>query len=116
MYDKCAASGSSPAAVKILLQAVLFRADAMYREELGSDAGQNEDDIRLDGSGSCGKDFTDDEQCHRIDREAREHRNIRGGFVKEIPRPPRHVFGGAALLIERRLIRAVTSCAWRSSW
>lgn len=36
LYDKCAAGGDSPAAVRIMLQAVLLRADAMYRQELGS--------------------------------------------------------------------------------
>lgn len=35
LYDKCAAAGDTPAAVKTMLQAVLLRADAMYRQELG---------------------------------------------------------------------------------
>lgn len=39
LYDQCAANGDSPAAVRIMLQAVLLRADAMYRQELGTGAG-----------------------------------------------------------------------------
>lgn len=35
LYDQCAADGDSPAAVKTMLQAVLLRAQAMYRSELG---------------------------------------------------------------------------------
>lgn len=35
LYAKCAADGDRPAAVKTMLQAVLLRADAMYRLELG---------------------------------------------------------------------------------
>ncbi len=36
LYDKCAKDGDRPAAVKIMLQAVLLRTDAMYRSELGT--------------------------------------------------------------------------------
>jgi hypothetical protein len=39
LYEKCNTSGDSPAAVRIMLQAVLLRADAMYRQELGSQVG-----------------------------------------------------------------------------
>ncbi|GDY07394.1 hypothetical protein LBMAG52_08800 [Planctomycetia bacterium] len=35
LYEKCAADGNRPAAVKLMLQAVLLRTDAMYRSELG---------------------------------------------------------------------------------
>jgi hypothetical protein len=38
LYDRCAAGADSPSAVRIMLQAVLLRADAMYRQERGSDA------------------------------------------------------------------------------
>lgn len=34
LYDECAATGDTPGAARIMLQAVLLRADAMYREEL----------------------------------------------------------------------------------
>lgn len=37
LYEKCATDGDRPAAVKTMLQAVLLRADAMYRSEWGSD-------------------------------------------------------------------------------
>lgn len=44
LYEKCANDGDHPAAVKTMLQAVLLRADAMYRSELGAaidgDSGQ----------------------------------------------------------------------------
>lgn len=36
LYDKAVSLGSKPAALKTMLQAVLLRADAMYRGELGS--------------------------------------------------------------------------------
>ncbi len=36
LYEKCAATGDTPGAARIMLQAVLLRADAMYREELTS--------------------------------------------------------------------------------
>ncbi len=36
LYEKCAVDGDRPAAVKTMLQAVLLRADAMYRSELGA--------------------------------------------------------------------------------
>jgi mono/diheme cytochrome c family protein len=36
LYEKCAQDGDQPAAVKTMLQAVLLRADAMYRAELGA--------------------------------------------------------------------------------
>lgn len=36
LYEKCATDGDRPAAVKTMLQAVLLRADAMYRSEWGS--------------------------------------------------------------------------------
>ncbi len=36
LYQKCATAGDRPAAVKTMLQAVLLRADAMYRSELGA--------------------------------------------------------------------------------
>lgn len=36
LYEKCAADGDRPAAVRTMLQAVLLRTDAMYRSELGS--------------------------------------------------------------------------------
>ncbi|MEI8380338.1 MAG: DUF1588 domain-containing protein [Planctomycetota bacterium] len=36
LYEKCATDGDCPAAVKTMLQAVLLRADAMYRSEWGS--------------------------------------------------------------------------------
>jgi hypothetical protein len=36
LYEKCAKDGDRPAAVKTMLQAVLLRADAMYRSELGA--------------------------------------------------------------------------------
>ncbi len=36
LYEKCAADQDRPAAVKTMLQAVLLRADAMYRSELGA--------------------------------------------------------------------------------
>lgn len=39
LYEKCAKDGDRPAAVKTMLQAVLLRADAMYRSELGATAG-----------------------------------------------------------------------------
>lgn len=35
LYEKCAADGDRPAAAKTMLQAVLLRADAMYRLEMG---------------------------------------------------------------------------------
>ncbi|HND56283.1 MAG TPA: DUF1592 domain-containing protein, partial [Pirellulaceae bacterium] len=35
LYEKCAADGDRPAAVRTMLQAVLLRTDAMYRSELG---------------------------------------------------------------------------------
>ncbi len=35
LYEKCAADGDRPAALKTVLQAVLLRAQAMYRAELG---------------------------------------------------------------------------------
>ena len=35
LYDKCAAAGDRPGAAKTMLQAVLLRADAMFRSELG---------------------------------------------------------------------------------
>lgn len=34
LYEKCAATGDTPGAARIMLQAVLLRADAMYRQEL----------------------------------------------------------------------------------
>lgn len=37
LYDRCAVEGDSPAAVRVMLQAVLLRADAMYRQELGAE-------------------------------------------------------------------------------
>ncbi|ADB14997.1 Protein of unknown function DUF1588 [Pirellula staleyi DSM 6068] len=36
LYEKCATDGDRPAAVKTMLQAVLLRADAMYRSEVGA--------------------------------------------------------------------------------
>jgi hypothetical protein len=39
LYEKCATDGDRPAAVKTMLQAVLLRADAMYRSEFGAAAG-----------------------------------------------------------------------------
>lgn len=36
LYRQCAAGGDSPAAVRVMLQAVLLRADAMFRQELSS--------------------------------------------------------------------------------
>lgn len=36
LYDKCAAAGDRPSALKTMLQAVLLRADAVYRSELGT--------------------------------------------------------------------------------
>lgn len=43
LYEKCATDGNRQAAVKTMLQAVLLRADAMYRAELGaaSSSGRN---------------------------------------------------------------------------
>lgn len=38
LYEKCAADGDRPAALKTVLQAVLLRAQAMYRAELGKAA------------------------------------------------------------------------------
>ena len=38
LYEKCAADGDRPAAVRTMLQAVLLRTDAMYRSELGGGA------------------------------------------------------------------------------
>ncbi len=38
LYEKCAADGDRPAALKTVLQAVLLRAQAMYRAELGQAA------------------------------------------------------------------------------
>ena len=35
LYEKCARAGDAPAAVKTVLQAVLLRADAIFRSELG---------------------------------------------------------------------------------
>ena len=35
LYEKCARAGDTPAAVKTVLQAVLLRADAIFRSELG---------------------------------------------------------------------------------
>jgi cytochrome c551/c552 len=35
LYDQCAVEGDLPAAARVMLQAVLLRADAMYRQELG---------------------------------------------------------------------------------
>jgi len=40
LYDNCAAAGDRPGAVKTMLQAVLLKADAMYRSELGAGAGE----------------------------------------------------------------------------
>lgn len=34
LYEKCATTGDTPGAARIMLQAVLLRADAMYRQEL----------------------------------------------------------------------------------
>ncbi|MEZ0263672.1 MAG: DUF1588 domain-containing protein [Phycisphaerae bacterium] len=39
LYDRCAADGDRPAALKTVLQAVLLKTDAMYRIELGAGAG-----------------------------------------------------------------------------
>ncbi len=39
-YDKCAKAGGGPGAVKTMLSAVLLRADAMFRQELGDPARQ----------------------------------------------------------------------------
>ena len=39
LYEKCATDGDRPAAIKTMLQAVLLRADAMYRAELGANGG-----------------------------------------------------------------------------
>ena len=36
LYKKCAKSGDSPSAIKLMLQAVLLKADAMFRSEKGS--------------------------------------------------------------------------------
>lgn len=38
LYEKCAADGNRPAALKSMLQAILLRTDAMYRSELGGGA------------------------------------------------------------------------------
>ena len=38
LFEQCRAGGDAPAAVRIMLQAVLLRADAMYRQELGERA------------------------------------------------------------------------------
>jgi hypothetical protein len=46
LYEKCATDGDRPAAVKTMLQAVLLRADAMYRSELGA-AKNGDSDRRL---------------------------------------------------------------------
>ena len=40
LYEKCAKPGDRPGAVRTMLSAVLLRADAMYREEIGDPATQ----------------------------------------------------------------------------